>query len=372
MRKRDRSVWAGDVSTGCGGVSNLTTHTMQDKGGFGCLGAIIKEWEPGGVSGTGPANSSEDSEPAVAASAKRSKTSGWRSKRRAAASKGVPSRVQWDDLPNEVQKRVLVSPALALPELARMAATSSVFRAVYLEHCASEERWLEGQTIAAFGAQAVNTLLRWLTFPQHPVNPTHRWAFNIANFHIKEGEDWPELSSLLPWTMCGLRVEQRFLMGEPIAEVKADFDAVFTGKISLWVRGENDKVDEMDLLCDLCSKGREVVCAVEPSMEAGLVPSIGFLYMACKALAEIQAPRRKCTPVGACSKGPKPVRIWDGGEDTRDCSWNDMHKEGLPTSAQRALAILHMWIHRFGRHPLDITLHYGLESSCAVHNFICD
>eukprot|EP00884_Botryococcus_braunii_P020436 jgi/Botrbrau1/7076/Bobra.0165s0098.1 len=331
---------------------------MQDEGDYRCPGAIIKQREPGGVSGTGTANSSEDTEPAVAASAKRSKTSGGRSKRRAVASKGVPSRARWDDLPNEVQKRVLVSPALALPELARMAATSIVFRAVYLEQCASEERWLEGQTIAAFGAKAVNTLLLWLTFPQHPVNPTHPWAFNIEYFDIKEGEDWPELSILLPRTMCGLRVEQVFLLGEPIAEVGVAFDAVFTGRKCLIVKGENG---EMNFLCDLCSKGREVVCAVEPSMEAGLVPSIGFLYMACKALAEIWAPRRKCTPAGACSKGPKPVRVWDGEEDTRDCLWNDMHKEGLPTSAQRALAILHMWIHRFGRHTLDITLHYGLD-----------
>ena len=76
----------------------------------------------------------------------------------------ILNRASWDDLPTDLQRRIL-SPVLSLPELARLASISKSIREIYRERCVAEEQWLLDVATAVFGKRLVELLTQALVFP---------------------------------------------------------------------------------------------------------------------------------------------------------------------------------------------------------------
>eukprot|EP00884_Botryococcus_braunii_P019186 jgi/Botrbrau1/5951/Bobra.0366s0121.1 len=99
----------------------------------------------------------------------------------------------WNALPPELQRRVLASPNLSLPDLAKMANTSKMFLEVYLEQRAKDELWLARTATSVFGPQLMSTLRRWFAYAL-----LHKSCMTAADktvFNVGQGE-WPDDDAL--------------------------------------------------------------------------------------------------------------------------------------------------------------------------------
>jgi hypothetical protein len=189
----------------------------------------------------------------------------------------------WRNLPWELQKTVLVSRALSLHDLAKLATLGKVFKEAYLERCAKEEQWLEHAAVSVFGAQPVDALVCWLSSPKR-VDDAAGLNPPLRLLKLSEGEPWPDLrSKLLFWGITAVQQPACFLPGD-LKDVNWDLDSSYGGRRrTIWMR-EGTRQGPPILKIEFYE--RQLCCFLYPRVPAHVLPCLGLVYLGCKKAAE--------------------------------------------------------------------------------------
>eukprot|EP00884_Botryococcus_braunii_P014876 jgi/Botrbrau1/2338/Bobra.39_1s0027.1 len=259
----------------------------------------------------------------------------------------------WKNLPRDLQRSVLASRALSLRDLAKLAPLGKVFKEVYLERCAEEEQWLEHAAVSVLGAQAVDTLVCWLSCPTR--SPTSSYNPILWQFKLSEGEPWPDLRPLPPYRFAQLQQPARFLPGD-LQNLCWEFSTWHhVCPRSMALRVESGLASWNTILLISVSE-RELNCYPSPRVAAQALPCLGVVYLACKKAAESLGSWHDPALRQGFSSGYVRVRRRSGERPclTSDLPFNDV--PGVPPDVQRAFSAINMRIWNFGRCKFGVSL----------------
>lgn len=98
-----------------------------------------------------------------------------------------------DGLPEDIQYRVLASPALSLRDLALATPSCKLFQAAYKARCAADEAWAEEGITSTLGP-LVHLVISFLLGPNWP------WGYqNVDTVELPSAPPYPDGSSLTAW-----------------------------------------------------------------------------------------------------------------------------------------------------------------------------
>eukprot|EP00884_Botryococcus_braunii_P002994 jgi/Botrbrau1/12696/Bobra.67_1s0060.1 len=247
--------------------------------------------------------------------------------------------IGWNDLPEDLQRKILLDFSLSFPELALVAPTCKFFHQVYLERARqmilADELLLNDAVNAATSSDAIDSALSYLIGPR-PANPPS--GQHVSRFvRVPPGAPWPDSSTLhlenftlvicprhgaLPHLLWGL---QRF----------SDCHL-----ITLFIGGPSTVVN---VLVRGMSHVEFSISAGKPSHVA---PCLALTYHVCKRL-ERETGRLPSVAV-------VPRRLAGELPHDKDPQAGDREME----EAKPALAAFHRWCYRIGsRIPSFAWLH---------------
>eukprot|EP00884_Botryococcus_braunii_P007308 jgi/Botrbrau1/16579/Bobra.0068s0010.1 len=254
----------------------------------------------------------------------------------------IHSLTGWRNLPWELQKSILVSRALSLGDLAKLAPLGKVFKEAYLERCTEDEQWMEHAAISVFGAQAVDALVCWVSSPKRDDDPAGLNPLPPV-LELSEGESWPDLRSM--------RLNQNTAVQQPACFLPGDlknliwiFDYSLNWRrreISMWEGTQNGRA-----ILSIEFHGRQLGCFMQPRVPAHVLPCLGLVHLACKKAAESFGWWSNDVPPQYCRSGFVGVF---GREGQLKANWPLNNVRGVPPDAQRAFTAISMGIWNSGR-----------------------
>eukprot|EP00884_Botryococcus_braunii_P016435 jgi/Botrbrau1/3475/Bobra.341_2s0007.1 len=288
------------------------------------------------------------------------------------SSSQLAERGLWGRLHTDVQRRILQSRALSLPDLARLAPLGTVFREVYHELLKHDPAWLTEVAHSVFGKHLLDTLLGTFHTKPSPDTPS------VLTLDLTAGDGFPEKPTLegacfieVNTLACGLpapghssKVTWRVIRLTSKHELRVEVSGMCWLRIQMlrhWRLGTT-------------SSSWEATLTAVPGQAA---PLLAVLHLACKwapesdgQVAESSSAALPVPPgrgmnlsMQSCSR----LSMSTGLSIARDgrCSmtpvtqvrrWNDAGPAAHEDD-QRALSALHMWNWRFA-HDRPVDLHW--------------
>eukprot|EP00884_Botryococcus_braunii_P016431 jgi/Botrbrau1/3471/Bobra.341_2s0003.1 len=133
-------------------------------------------------------------DPDLTAKSSCSKEASPASRPRPRSSSQLADRALWGRLSTDLQRRILQSRALSLPDLGKLAPLGTVFREVYHERCTHDIVWLTEVAHSVFGKHLLDTLLWAFRTELPPVRPFPLPA--PQSFDLTAGDALPDKPTL--------------------------------------------------------------------------------------------------------------------------------------------------------------------------------
>eukprot|EP00884_Botryococcus_braunii_P017726 jgi/Botrbrau1/4637/Bobra.33_2s0009.1 len=252
------------------------------------------------------------------------------------ASPRSPGFPQWGDLPQHMQLHVLCSQGLSLRDLAKLAPTAKVFEEACLDLYEAELKWLVGTTTSAFGEELVGAAQRFLC-RQDPI-PTDADRLFRKHFDIRNGGALPADSELFSEGDISVDAPALGLLADgQTSYVTWDFKNHRSWGGERWVRGVTVWVNGHGHFYAFMA--RPIKWHLRHKHPLKLIAIMGLLLMVWQKGEEGGQ---------AGQRGALMERV------PRRLLLTPQEVSGLPEEAQRAYAVLHMWVWRTWRKNVRI------------------
>eukprot|EP00884_Botryococcus_braunii_P010078 jgi/Botrbrau1/19071/Bobra.0788s0001.1 len=218
----------------------------------------------------------------------------------------------WTELSPDLQRRILKSGVLSLPDLAKVAPCGKVFYEVYQDTFQAENAWLSEFAYKTFGQQLIDTLLQLFTCPPQK----GRLGMRDRTFNLAEGEACPDMSTLLKLDYAVLLVPACGLYGPGSQSVVR----CCVGKSGHgWYLKLNEESGALYLGMELPtshprgSLEANILFPEDWYYPAGVLPLLSVVHLACKLAAK--TPHTLSQLMSAQLLGQElPIRTLDCGK----------------------------------------------------------
>lgn len=280
--------------------------------------------------------------------------------------------LKWPHLPNDVELRVLESPALDLVDLARLASTSRMFREACIAREANEDAWLSALAAACFKPELTAMAIRWLDLVcTDAIKPTGQDVVRTAEWptdsvlsstqHIyvccpgssSSSSTSPKISN--PEQTCaGFNSVHMFnsLGGSLYFYWMLDSEGHQRGPLRFWITRVpvfNDEVESEGHEHGSAGEGAVTHLKVHVQMRPGRSTAayLALAHLMCKTLAGLwpgsRDPAAKPTTQGLLIEEPGCAdEGWWAHGSRSYCRWSETQLVRCEMAA-RALAAMHCW-----------------------------